>query len=215
MAVDWPMEPFDPFFNVNRPEDLEAAGAMARAAAGQAAPKCRRARAMSEREGSPASLPRCDLGAEAALPNQMLAPRAVRIVEIKRNRAEKVAGAGGVDDFFRGTLNAGAFDFFAAPHQINAFAPRSRRRRATFFLKKREHLQFRQLQFTAQVHGDNGDIDKLQQIHHARTHRAAVERHHHALLARRLGIVQRRVPHVAIEMQQLGARQIKAGKDWR
>jgi molybdopterin-guanine dinucleotide biosynthesis protein A len=28
VAVDWPVEPFDPFFNVNRPEDVALAEAM-------------------------------------------------------------------------------------------------------------------------------------------------------------------------------------------
>ena len=29
VAVEWPTEPHDPFFNVNRPEDVERAEAMA------------------------------------------------------------------------------------------------------------------------------------------------------------------------------------------
>ena len=30
VAVDWPVEPYDPFFNVNRPEDLALAEELAR-----------------------------------------------------------------------------------------------------------------------------------------------------------------------------------------
>ena len=31
VVVDWPAEPYDPFFNVNRPEDLARAAAIAKA----------------------------------------------------------------------------------------------------------------------------------------------------------------------------------------
>ena len=30
VVVDWPIEPYDPFFNVNRPEDLARADAIAK-----------------------------------------------------------------------------------------------------------------------------------------------------------------------------------------
>ena len=145
---------------------------------------------------------------------EMLAPRRRRVVEKGRaiGAVEHVARARCVHDFFgrhmqrRQVLRV---SIQVVPEE-SLFAIGDAADAAPLLLEKGQHLQFRQRHLPAQVLRDDRHVDKVQQLQQTGTQGAAVERHQHALLARGLGVIERGVAHMAVEVQQFRARKIEA-----
>ncbi|SOD90907.1 molybdenum cofactor guanylyltransferase MobA [Caenispirillum bisanense] len=88
VAVEWPAQPLDPFFNVNRPEDLDAANAMLEAAEARAAvgevEKSRRLSIVLERRTSSHPWGSDSYVPVAAVPAAADAPAEIRPAEADR-----------------------------------------------------------------------------------------------------------------------------------
>ena len=72
-----------------------------------------------------------------------------------------------------------------------------------------QHLLRRQVHLLAQPLGDDGDVDEFQQLMRVGAQAAAVERRQDAVLAAQLGIMDRGVRLVAVDMQRAAALEVE------
>ena len=75
-----------------------------------------------------------------------------------------------------------------------------------------EHLAGRKVHLLAEPLGDDHHIDEPEQVMGIRAHAAAVERSEHAAIPACLGVVDRRIALVAVDVQRAAALQIERRK---